>query len=122
MLGNLLLSDIQGSRDEFEKHLAGPDGEMWLKKFKKFLRKENPWERSVIKPFPLGSIISLEPKIIEMDESSRCKNELDLSKVQVVSPLKLNESWATGEILLKRLKKRRFTLLDVRFYFSLIMN
>jgi len=43
MLGKLLLSEIQGPRDDFETKLAGDDGELWLTAFKRFLRKENPW-------------------------------------------------------------------------------
>jgi len=44
MLGNLPLSEIRGPRDDFEEKLAGADGPRWLAAFKRFLRRENPWE------------------------------------------------------------------------------
>lgn len=44
MLGNIPLSEIQGPRNDFEQRLAGIDGEIWLTAFKRFLRKENPWD------------------------------------------------------------------------------
>ena len=43
MLGLLPLSEIQGPRDEFEVNLASAEGEMWLREFKKYLRKEATW-------------------------------------------------------------------------------
>lgn len=50
MLGKLLLSDVQGPRDDLENKLAGDDGPEWLVAFGKFLRRENPWERTEVKP------------------------------------------------------------------------
>ena len=44
MLGNLPLSEIRGPRGDFEEKLAGADGSQWLAAFKRFLRRENPWE------------------------------------------------------------------------------
>ncbi len=43
MLGTLSLSEIRGPRDTLESNLAGDEGAIWLKAFKRFLRKENPW-------------------------------------------------------------------------------
>lgn len=42
MLGNALAA-VAGPLNDFLSKLAGSDGEMWLKAFKRFLRKENPW-------------------------------------------------------------------------------
>jgi hypothetical protein len=44
MLGNIPLSEYQGPRNDFEQKLVGPDGKIWLDAFKRFLRKENPWD------------------------------------------------------------------------------
>ncbi|MDD5566642.1 MAG: hypothetical protein PHH01_00405 [Patescibacteria group bacterium] len=43
MLGKLPLSEIRGPRDDLEEKLSGAQGPMWLRAFKQFLRRENPW-------------------------------------------------------------------------------
>ncbi len=43
MLG-LALRDVRGLLNDLMEKLCGEEGEVWLKAFKKFLRKENPWK------------------------------------------------------------------------------
>lgn len=41
----LVLSDIRGPLTDLLARLEGKDGGVWLRGLKKFLRKENPWEK-----------------------------------------------------------------------------
>lgn len=44
MSTQLVLQDVSGPLTDFLKKLGSAQGEEWLRRFKKFLRKENPWE------------------------------------------------------------------------------
>lgn len=60
MLGKLLLSAVQGPRDELERHLSGENGDVWLRELKKFLQREPcwvPWEDIVHES--MGSRVTL---------------------------------------------------------------
>ena len=52
------LCDVSGPLNDFNQKLTGPDGEKWLRAFKKFLRKEDPW-RIVASDFPVWATIQL---------------------------------------------------------------
>ena len=43
----MALRDVSGSCEDFFKKLLSEEGGQWLSAFKKFLRKENPWEAVV---------------------------------------------------------------------------
>jgi len=52
VLGNSALAAVAGPLKTFWEKLGGKEGRVWLAAFKRFLRKENPWD------------ISTDPKII----------------------------------------------------------
>ncbi|MDP3799962.1 MAG: hypothetical protein Q8Q90_00885 [bacterium] len=43
MLDTSALAEVAGPLKDFAEKLGGEDGSMWLAGFKRFLRKENPW-------------------------------------------------------------------------------
>ena len=45
----MALRDVIGPLEDFYKKLLSVEGEQWLTAFKRFLRKENPWEKSLFK-------------------------------------------------------------------------
>lgn len=45
----MALRDVSGPLEDFLKKLLGEEGGQWLSAFKKFLRKENPWEKLLFK-------------------------------------------------------------------------
>ena len=47
-MSRLLLCDAREPVNDLLEHLAGEEGDYWLKAFNKFLRKENPWEQSKV--------------------------------------------------------------------------
>jgi hypothetical protein len=47
----LALSDVQGPLKDLIDKLTGENGDTWLKAFKLFLRKQNPWEIPTVKEF-----------------------------------------------------------------------
>lgn len=44
MLGGITLAMVAGLINDLFAKLTGPDGQTWLTAFKRFLRKEDPWE------------------------------------------------------------------------------
>ena len=44
----LTLSEVKGPFTDFVEKLEGEEGWLWLQEFKKFLRRENPWEKTDI--------------------------------------------------------------------------
>ena len=59
MLGSAL-AEVAGPLKDFAGKLCGVEGEVWLTAFKKFLRKENPWE------IPVESASPLRPSLLEL--------------------------------------------------------
>jgi len=47
VLGTNALSEVAGAVTDFFEKLAGPDGTSWIAEFKKFLRKEPCWVKTV---------------------------------------------------------------------------
>jgi len=45
----MALRDVSGPLEDFSKKLLSEEGGQWLSAFKKFLRKENPWEKPLFK-------------------------------------------------------------------------
>ncbi|MFH1611092.1 MAG: hypothetical protein ABIA83_00620 [Patescibacteria group bacterium] len=43
MLGDITPAEVAGLMTTWWQRLGGPDAQIWLAAFKKFLRKENPW-------------------------------------------------------------------------------
>ncbi len=54
MLGNRALADVAGPLKDFAEKLGGPNGDIWLVAFKRFLRKEKTWSK-----FPIWRTIKL---------------------------------------------------------------
>ena len=47
MLDMITLADVAGLNADLNQRLLGADGQEWLKAYKRFLRKENPWVEAV---------------------------------------------------------------------------
>jgi hypothetical protein len=62
MSTRLTLSDARGPLADLLEKLDGPSGEDWMRGFKKFLRKENPWEKlKTFKVIEIGTYKSVKP-------------------------------------------------------------
>lgn len=92
MLGDLLLSEVQGPRDDFETKLASQDGKWWLHEFKKFLRKEATWISQL-----LEQVITFDLPYINLFRAS------GKFKVGVTDGVKIG--WLDGKFKDKFLKK-----------------
>jgi hypothetical protein len=55
MLDNAL-GQVARPLQDFMKKLSGSEGQIWLKAFKRFLRKENPWGTTAIGLIPLSEM------------------------------------------------------------------
>lgn len=53
MLGSDALAEIAGPFKDFAEKLGSSKGPMWLSAFKRFLRKENPWELKLVRQMTL---------------------------------------------------------------------
>ena len=53
MLGSGALADVAGPFKDFAEKLGSSEGPMWLSAFKRFLRKENPWELKLLRRMSL---------------------------------------------------------------------
>ncbi|MEK7498614.1 MAG: hypothetical protein AAB611_02005 [Patescibacteria group bacterium] len=134
MLGMNALAEVAGPLKDFAEKLGGSDGNNWLDAFKRFLRKENPWEGSIIsidrtKPFDPVAFIGKGWSVWrgpsdgnglegEEDQDERSLNitELDLSKIRSVTTLKGKEKEITGRENLKRLKASGNIRLDAKVF------
>ncbi len=114
MLGNALEATSGPFKDFFEK-LGGAEGEEWFSAFKRFLRKENPWEsewREVEKlavELPALTCPTLEElqarylwiRSIEYDNSPTDATTLTLGTL-----LRSSEEWIDGKEYERRCKPR----------------
>ena len=91
----MALRDVIGPLEDFYKKLLSAEGEQWLTAFKRFLRKENPWEKplfqydktkdgwTLLEDVPFSG--AFVPDIKEF--------------------LKSNESYVNGEVMKQRAKE-----------------
>lgn len=61
MLDTSALAEVAGPLKDFAEKLGGDDGSMWLAGFKRFLRKENPWNPMAIwRTLTIGGVLKEE--------------------------------------------------------------
>ena len=123
MLGDVSVKELHGPWMDFMDKLQGEDGRKWFDAFKRFLRKENPWnvESKIITidrtaPFDLVAFMGKDWSIWkgpkdgdglsgeeEQDNRSLALTEIDLNKVSFKTMLENDEKSVLGEEKLKRL-------------------
>jgi len=66
----LTLSDVRGPLTDLLSKLEGKGGEVWLQGLKKFLRKENPWEKpETFRTIEIGTYEDVESLRKDLEES-----------------------------------------------------
>ncbi len=117
----ITLPDIEGLLSHLFKNLSGKGGSSWLKAFKRFLRKQDPWPEGIIHaiPFTTDFIGPCERYLKIQDERSQKLLDIDLADVDLVSCLQEGEEYITYEEKLVRLKTTGDIMLDPRFFMTL---
>lgn len=118
MLDMITLADVAGLNADLNQRLLGADGQEWLKAYKRFLRKENPWVEAV----PTVPVIQAAlNRHIDCDAQPYVPNnwtveehqkggqiEFDPNKVELyLSPNQVNGKKIKGEGLHKELKGKK---------------
>ena len=100
----LALSDVQGPLVDLLERLDGRDGELWLKWLKKFLRKENPWEKhKVFKTIKIGTFRHTKTLIEALTVSSNKIHRLAAEALEVIELSELKQSVDLSVLLVEEL-------------------
>jgi hypothetical protein len=94
MSTRLTLPEVGGPLTDFVKKLESDQGEEWLRGFKKFLRKENPWEK---------------PETFKIIEIGTYKDVKSLRKALEQSGARIGD-WASNILNKTKLSKSRQSL------------
>ncbi len=100
MLGTDALATVAGPFKDFFDKLGGKEGADWLSAFKRFLRKENPWDVAFVHR-TFGRDMRKEGWTLESDVPVQ-DDEVISAMPELVSFLKQGENYINGNMLMIR--------------------